>query len=105
MNADSGSLYGIKYWLMWCGKVLAQVVESTLIVWEDLDSSPMYANYVLFDLLLILILCMVMLCDNMIIELWELSWNMIWLSGGVTNWSFVWSCVQTLVNQIELYFC
>jgi len=28
------------------GKVLAQVVESTLIVWEDLGSSLMYANYV-----------------------------------------------------------
>jgi len=40
---------------------------------EDLGLSPMYANYVLFDLLLILILCMDMLCDNMIIELCELS--------------------------------
>jgi len=38
---------------MWCGKVLAQMVESTLIVWEGLGSSPMYANYVLFYLLLI----------------------------------------------------
>jgi len=32
---------------MWREKVLAQVVESTLIVWEDLGSSPMYANYML----------------------------------------------------------
>ena len=40
-------LYGINYCLGWCGKVLAQVVESTLIVWKDLGSSPMYANYVL----------------------------------------------------------
>ena len=31
---------------MWHGKVLAQMVESTLIVWEDLGSSSMYANYV-----------------------------------------------------------
>jgi len=23
---------------MWCGKVLAQMVENTLIVWEDLGS-------------------------------------------------------------------
>jgi len=37
---------------MWCAKVLAQVVESTLIMWEDLGSSPMYANYVLYGLLL-----------------------------------------------------
>ena len=37
---------------MWCGGVLAQMVESTLFVWEDLGSSPMYANYVLFGLLL-----------------------------------------------------
>jgi len=40
-------LYGINYCLMWRGKVLAQVVESTWFVWEDLGSSPMYANYVL----------------------------------------------------------
>jgi len=26
-----GSLYDIKYWLMWYGKVLAQVIESTLL--------------------------------------------------------------------------
>jgi len=35
----------------WCNveKVLAQMVESTLIVLEDLGSSPMYANYVLLS--------------------------------------------------------
>jgi len=37
---------------MWCGKVLAQVVESTWFVWENLGPSPMYANYVLDGLLL-----------------------------------------------------
>jgi len=37
---------------MWRGKVLAQMVESTLIVWEDLGSSPMNVNYVLYGLLL-----------------------------------------------------
>jgi len=37
---------------MWRGKVLAQVVEITLIGWKDLGSSPMYASYVLYDLLL-----------------------------------------------------
>jgi len=31
--------------MLWRGKVLAQVVESTLFVWEDLGSSPMYAKY------------------------------------------------------------
>jgi len=31
---------------MWCEKVLAQVVECTLIEWEDLGLSPMYANCV-----------------------------------------------------------
>ena len=36
--------YDIKLWRVWRGKVLAQVVESTLIVWEDLGSSPMYVN-------------------------------------------------------------
>jgi len=30
--------------------VLAHVVESTLIVLEDLGSSPMYANCVFFEL-------------------------------------------------------
>jgi len=29
------------------GKVLAQVVESTLVVWKDLGSSPTYACCVL----------------------------------------------------------
>jgi len=29
------------------------MVESTLLCWKDLGLSPMYANYVLFDLLLI----------------------------------------------------
>jgi len=37
---------------MWCGKVLAQMVDSTLIMWEDLGLSPMYANYVLFDIII-----------------------------------------------------
>jgi len=31
---------------MWRGKVLAQMVENALIVWEDLGSSPKYVNYV-----------------------------------------------------------
>jgi len=35
---------------LWCGKVLAQVVESTLVMWEDLvGSSPAYANCVKFN--------------------------------------------------------
>jgi len=38
---------------MWCEKVLTQMVKSTLIVWEDLGLSLMYANYGLFYLLLI----------------------------------------------------
>jgi len=38
-------LYDIKLWLVWCGKVLAQVVESTWFVWKDLGLSPMYANF------------------------------------------------------------
>ena len=52
-------LYDSIYWFMWRGKVLAQMVESTFIVWEDLGSSPMYDNYMLIVLLLIFfILCM-----------------------------------------------
>jgi len=31
---------------MWYVKVLAQMVESTLVVWEDLGLNPKYANYV-----------------------------------------------------------
>jgi len=45
------------------------MVESALFVWEDLGLSPMYASYVLFVLLLILIIRMVMLSGNIIIEL------------------------------------
>jgi len=33
---------------VWCGKVSAQMVERTLIVWKDLGSSPMNIIYVLF---------------------------------------------------------
>jgi len=46
-----GNNYDIKLWLVWHGKVLAQVVESTLIVWEELGSSPMYANFCVIVLL------------------------------------------------------
>ena len=63
-------------------------------MWKDLGSSPMYANYVLFDLLLILILYMVMLGDNMIVKVCELAW---WFSFDL---ALVWSWVQTLVSQI-----
>ena len=45
------------------------MVESTLIVWEDLGSSSMYVNYVLFVLLLILIICMSMGSDNVTLYL------------------------------------
>ena len=34
---------------LWRGKILVQVVESTLIVWVDFDSSPTYANCVKFN--------------------------------------------------------
>ena len=34
------------------GKVLTQMVESTLVVWKDLGSSLMYAIMLLFGLLL-----------------------------------------------------
>ena len=60
------------------------------IVCEDLGSSPMYANYVLFDLLLNLIMCMIMLSDNISIELCELSWNVSWLNGYALIWQLAW---------------
>ena len=62
------------------------MIKSTLVVWEDLGSSLMYANYVLFDLLLILILYMVVLGDNMILKVCELAWNMNWLGGLALTW-------------------
>jgi len=46
----------------------------------------MYAIYVLFDLLLILILYKVMWGDNMVIELCELSRNMNWLDDLALIW-------------------
>jgi len=39
----------MKYEMLCHGKVLAQVIESTLIVCKGLGSSPMYANCVLFN--------------------------------------------------------
>jgi len=38
--------------------MLAYVVESSLVVWEDLGSSPMYAIYVLLFYYWFLIICM-----------------------------------------------
>jgi len=40
--------------------VLAQMVKSTLVVWEDWGSSSMYANYVLLFYYWFLIICMSM---------------------------------------------
>jgi len=40
---------------------------------------------------------MIMLCDNKIIELYELSWNMNWLCNEL---DIVWLWVQTLVAPI-----
>jgi len=45
------------------------MVESTLIVWEDLGSSPMYAIYVLFMWFYIFIY-MIMLWNDMVIKLY-----------------------------------
>jgi len=39
-------------------------------VWKDLGLSPMYVNFMLFNLLLFLIICLIMLSDNIIIELY-----------------------------------
>ena len=55
------------------------------IVWKDLGLSPMYANCVLFNLLLFLIICLIMLSDNIIIELYELAQNMNWLNDCALN--------------------
>jgi len=65
----SRSLYDIKFWLVWREKVLAHVVESTLIVWEDLGLSPMYANFVLLFFIIFKYM-LVMLWNNMIFELY-----------------------------------
>jgi len=46
------------------------MVESTLIVWKDLGSSPMYAYCVLVKLLLFLTISSTMLSYNIIIELY-----------------------------------
>jgi len=45
----------------------------------------MYANCVLFNLLLFLIICLIMLSDNIIIELYELAQNMNWLNDCALN--------------------
>jgi len=71
------------------------MVESTLIVWEDLSSSPMYAKYVLFN-------CY---CFNIIIEhvdWWHNDWivlvsmkyELVWYWFGIA-----WLWVQVLENS------
>ena len=50
MNTGGKIIYDINFLLVWREKVLAQVVESTLIVWEDLGSNPMFCYYhVIYD--------------------------------------------------------
>ena len=64
MNTGGKIIYDINFLLVWREKVLAQVVESTLIVWEDLGSSPMYAYFVCY--------CFVCYCFKyMLIMLWN----------------------------------
>ena len=64
---------------MWHEKVLAHVVESTLIVWEDLGSSPIYANFVWLFLLLIFkdmyeyVISIVRYCWFVSVTKWELA--------------------------------
>jgi len=57
--------------LAWRGKVLAQVVESTRFVWEDLGSSPMYDT---FCVIIIISIYESMFCYDMMLELWFLAW-------------------------------
>jgi len=69
---------------LWRGKVIAQMIESTLIVWEELGSSPMYAILCVVWVILILI-CMIMLGDNIIIELEELTQTWLgWIGYALT---------------------
>ena len=54
--------------VLWRGKVLAQVVESTLYVWEDLGSSPMYAFVCYFNLCIIWVIYLNARSDNIILK-------------------------------------
>ena len=54
---------------LWRGKVLAQVVESTLIVWEDLGLSPMYATWMLFKLCIFFSYILNAWCDDKFLKL------------------------------------
>jgi len=57
------------------------MVESTWLDWEDLGSSTMC-----YLIVIILIMCMIMLSDNKILELSELSQNMNLLNGYALIW-------------------
>ena len=65
------------------------MVESTLIGWEDLGLSPLYANYVLFMWFYIYIyIYIIMLGNDIVIKLYSLAWNMNWHDGLVLTWHF-----------------
>jgi len=73
-----------------------------LIVWKDLGLSLMYASYVLFNLLLFFIICWIMLSDNIIIGLYELSRKMNWLNGCALIWP--WYGVRSNLGETKLNF-
>jgi len=72
---------------MWRGKVIAQMVESTLIMWEDLGLSPMYANIMLLFYYWFLIICMGMELALWVFHDWNVSLTWIgWIGYALEGW-------------------
>jgi len=75
--------------------------ESTLIVWEDLGSSPMYANFWCYGFV-------IQIYENMFLyimisELWFLAWNMDWLNGWILIWQLHGCGFNPWRTYIKLY--
>jgi len=91
---------------LWCGKIQAQVVESTMVVWEDLGSSPTYANCVKFNYYLLS--CVLNVWDiisfnNMRVITRNMEWFMkTWESEG-ESWSVAWFVLSTLMCVLVLF--
>jgi len=61
------------------------MVESTLIVWEDLDLSPMNAIIVLF-IYYCFVIYGIMFWNDIILQFYELARNMNWHDGLALTW-------------------
>jgi len=74
-----------------------------LVVWKDFGSSLKYAIYALFNLLLFLLICLIMLGDNIIID--YIKYHETWIGWMVVHGINIGvSMGSNLDKKIQIYF-